>query len=90
MRTDAVCILDLHDQTVYQARVAIEAALRRANGLYRIRVVHGHRRGTAIRDMIDREMPHKPQVLRLERVNEGTTDLVLRPLVTRLSLSTLF
>ena len=79
--TDAVLRLDLHQKNVYQARVTIEAALRRAGGLYRIRVVHGHRHGTAIRDMLYADIATHSGVLRLERINDGTTDIVLRELV---------
>ena len=34
--------LDLHGKNAYQARVAIDAALRRAGGgVYRLRLIHG-------------------------------------------------
>ena len=70
--------LDLHGRNVYQARVAIDAALRRAGkGTYRIRVIHGFHGGTALRDMIRSE--YAGRVLRLETgVDPGVTDLVLR------------
>ena len=69
--------IDLHGKNTYQAGVTIDAALRRAgNGTYRLRLIHGHHGGTAIRDMIREE--YAPKVLRLVTVNEGTTDLVLR------------
>ena len=70
--------LDLHGKTVYQARVAIDAALRRAGkGTYRIRVVHGFHGGTALRDMIRAE--YAGRALRLETgIDPGVTDLVLR------------
>lgn len=35
--------LDLHGKNAYQARVAIDAALRRASsGVYRLRLIHGY------------------------------------------------
>ena len=70
--------LDLHGKNVYQARVAIDAALRRATGgTYRIRLIHGCHGGTALRDMIRRE--YAGRVLRLEtNLGPGLTDLVLR------------
>ena len=69
--------IDLHGKNTYQARVTVDAALRRAGGgIYRLRLIHGHHGGTAIRDMIREE--YAPKVLRLVTVNEGTTDLVLR------------
>ena len=72
--------LDLHGKTQYQARVAIDAALRRSRGLYRIHVVHGFHNGTALRDMIRREYADHPPVLRVDAVSESATDLVLREL----------
>ncbi len=70
--------LDLHGKTVYQAGVAIDAALRRAGkGTYRIRLIHGFHGGTALRDMIRGE--YAGRVLRLETgIGPGVTDLVLR------------
>ena len=72
--------LDLHGKNTYQARVAVDAALRRATaGTYRIRCIHGHHGGTALRDMIRREYAGHPRVLRLETgVGAGVTDLVMR------------
>ena len=72
--------LDLHGKNVYQARIAIDAALRRAGkGIYRIRLIHGYHGGTALRDMIRQE--YASRVLRLETsIDPGITDLVLREL----------
>ena len=75
-----IVTLDLHGKTQYQARVVLDAALRRSKGLYRVRVIHGYHNGTALREMIRREYAARPPVLRLEAVNESTTDLVLREL----------
>ena len=74
----AVVTLDLHGKTQVQARVALDAALRRSKGVYRIHAIHGYHNGTALREMIWREYAARPPVLRLEAVNESTTDLVLR------------
>ena len=73
-------ILDLHGKTAYQARVAVDAALRRAGGsTYRLRLIHGYHSGTALRDMIRREYAGHPKVKRVELgLNQGVTDLVLR------------
>ena len=78
--TAGVWELDLHGKNEYQARIAIDAALRRAKtGTYRIRCIHGHHGGTALRDMIRREYGKHPRVLRLETgVGAGVTDLVIR------------
>ena len=63
----------------YQARVTLDAALRRVRpGTYRIRVIHGHHGGTALRELVRREYGRHPQVLRLEAAGPGVTELVLR------------
>lgn len=69
--------LDLHGKNEYQAKVAIEAALRRAKaGTYRLRLIHGYHGGTALRDMIRRDYATK--CLRVLPLDNGRTDLVLR------------
>lgn len=71
--------LDVHGMTLYQAQIAVDAALRRAGGAYRIRVIHGYRGGTALRDGIRERYTAHPKVLRVELgLNPGQTDLVLR------------
>ena len=76
--TQAVSQLDLHGKNVYQARVTIDAALRRAKGICRLRLIHGCHGGTAIRDMIFEEYADHPAVKRLQRIDGATTDLILR------------
>ena len=78
--TNAVLELDLHGCTVYQAEIAIDAAVRRAKaGTYRIRLIHGYQGGTALKNMIRTRYRSHPKVLRLEMgMNQGQTDLVLR------------
>ena len=69
--------LDLHGKNEYQAKVAIDAALRRAKaGTYRLRLIHGYHGGTALRDMIRRD--YASQCLRVLPLDNGRTDLVLR------------
>ena len=69
--------LDLHGKNEYQAKVAIDAALRRAKaGTYRLRLIHGYHGGTALRDMIRRDYASK--CLRVLSLDNGRTDLVLR------------
>ncbi len=71
--------LDVHGMTLCQAQIAVDAALRRAGGAYRIRVIHGYRGGTALRDGIRARYAAHPKVLRVELgLNQGQTDLVLR------------
>ena len=69
--------LDLHGKNEYQAKVAIDAALRRAKaGTYRLRLIHGYHGGTALRNMIRRDYATK--CLRVLPLDNGRTDLVLR------------
>ena len=77
MINESVVTIDVHNMTLYQARIAIDAKLRRAKGVYRIRIIHGYHGGTALRDMVRRE--YAGRVLRIELgLNPGATDLVLR------------
>ena len=73
---EGIVTLDLHGKNEYQARATINGALSRSRGVYRIRCIHGYHGGTVLRDMIRREFASR--VLRLQVINEGTTDLVLR------------
>lgn len=69
--------IDLHGKNEYQAKVAIDAALRRAKaGTYRLRLIHGYHGGTALRDMIRRDYASK--CLRVLPLDNGRTDLILR------------
>ena len=72
--------IDLHGKNRYQAKVAIDASLRRARpGLMRLRIIHGCNGGTALRDMVREEYAAHPKVQRLEtRLGDGVTDLILR------------
>lgn len=77
--TESVIELDVHGLTLYQARIAIDARLKRSGGAYRIRIIHGYHGGTALRDGIRKEYARNPKVLRVELgLNPGVTDLVLR------------
>ena len=71
--------LDLHGCSIHQAEIAINAALKRSRGVYRIRIIHGYHSGSALRVMIRCKYRSHPSVLRLEvGMNQGQTDLVLR------------
>ena len=78
--TPGILELDLHGKNTYQAKVELEAALRRAGaGTYRIRIIHGYHGGTVLRDMVRREYGAHPRVKRVEGgFDPGITDLVLR------------
>ena len=73
-----VLVVDLHGKNEYQARVTLDAALRRSSGLYRIRVSHGHNQGTILRDLIRSSYGDHPRILRMETTRDGWTELVLR------------
>lgn len=76
---ESIVELDIHGMTRYQAQIAIDAALRRAGGAYRVRVIHGYHGGTALRDGIRERYAKHPKVKRIEvGLNQGQTDLVLR------------
>ena len=72
--------LDLHGKNLFQARVAVASALTRATSAdYRLKIIHGYRQGSAIRDMLREEFKGHPKVLRMETgMNEGQTIFVLR------------
>lgn len=82
MTQQGIIELDLHGMTQVQARIAVEAALRRATrSVYRLRLIHGYRGGTALREMLRRDFAGDKRVLRVELgMNPGATDLVLREL----------
>lgn len=78
--TAGIVELDLHGKNEYQARIALDMALRRAKGgTYRIRCIHGFHGGTVLRNLVRREYARHPRVLRVETgVGAGVSDLVLR------------
>lgn len=70
--------IDLHGKNAYQARIALDSALRRADGsVYRLRVIHGYQGGQALKSLV-REYEGHPRVRGLKMVNPGCTDLILR------------
>ena len=72
--------VDLHGKNTYQARVTVDAQLRRAGGgTYRLRLIHGCHGGTALRDFLREAYAGNPRVLRLvSSPDGGATELVLR------------
>ena len=78
-----IVTVNLHGKNTYQAKVTLDALLRRAGaGTYRIRVIHGSHGGTALRDFIRAEYGHHPRVKRLLLSPDGgATELVLREYV---------
>lgn len=78
----AIIEIDLHGKNQYQAKIAIDAALRRVRpSVMRLRIIHGYHGGTALRDMVREEYASHPKIRRIEtRLGDGITDLVLREL----------
>ena len=78
-----IVTVDLHGNNTYQAKVTLDALLRRAGGgTYRIRVIHGSHGGTALRDFIRAEYGRHPRVKRLLLSPDGgAAELVLREYV---------
>jgi DNA-nicking Smr family endonuclease len=74
--------IDVHNMTRIQALTAIDARLRRAGpSVYRLKVIHGYRGGTVLRDAVRSHYRGHPKVLRIEvGLNPGETDLILREL----------
>ena len=79
----AILTTDLHGKNTYQAKITVDALLRRAgNGTYRIRLVHGYHGGTALREFLRAEYARHPKVKRIMLSPDGgTTELVLREYV---------
>ena len=78
---NAVKTIDLHGKNVYQAKIMIDSERRRgAKTLYRLRVIHGHTNGTAIKEMIFSEYKAGGRIKRLVAMNDSVTDIVLREL----------
>ena len=75
--------VDIHGMNSYQAKICLESAIKRAGrDVYRLRVIHGYHGGTALRELVRREIAANPKVLRIELgSNQGETDLVLRELI---------
>ena len=63
-------------------RAAIDAKLRRTDAsVYRIRVIHGYRGGTVLRDAVRTHYMDHPKVKRIGTgLDPGRTDLILREL----------
>ena len=66
----------------HQAKIYVDSLIKRAGrDVYRIRVIHGYRGGTELRELVRKELSKNPKVIRVEvGLNPGETDLVLREL----------
>ena len=74
--------IDIHQMTKVQALAAVDAMLKRVDSsVYSIRVVHGYRGGTILRDAVRARYARHPKVKRIELgMNPGETTLILREL----------
>ena len=83
MTDSGITEIDIHGMTAYQAKICVESAIKRAGrATYRIRVIHGYRGGTALRELVRQQLSKNPKVLRCEiGSNPGETDLVLREMI---------
>ena len=74
--------IDIHGMNKFQAKTCIDAKLKRMKGdVYRVRIIHGYRGGTGLRDMVRKEYRSHPQILRMEfGMNQGETEFVIREL----------
>ena len=71
--------VDLHGKNRYQAKISLDAALRRAGAeVYRLRVIHGWHGGVALRRLVREEYAAHPKVRRIVERGAGETELVLR------------
>lgn len=76
----SVITVDLHGKNSYQAKVTVDALLRRASpATYRLRLIHGFHGGTVLRETLCTEYAQHPKVKRMILSPDGgTTELVLR------------
>ena len=58
--TNPIIEVDIHGLNRYQAKTKIDSILRKCTGTYRIRIIHGYRSGTELRDMIRYEYAKNP------------------------------
>lgn len=75
--------IDVHNMTKDQAKVAIDARLKRcAKGqVYTLTVIHGYHGGTVLKDFVRSHYKNSPTVKRIEfGLNQGETQLILRDL----------
>lgn len=78
MPMPAILEVDLHGKNAYQARNALDSALRRADAsVYRVRAIHGYQGGQILKELV-MEYGQHPRVKALKAINPGCTDLILR------------
>ncbi len=72
--------IDVHGYTQSEAKTRIMQILDSADkNIYMIKIIHGYRHGTALRNMIRKNFKKHPRVKRIEfGLNQGVTELILR------------
>jgi len=78
---ESIIEIDVHGLNAFQAQTLIDSKLKKSQGAYRIRIIHGYHNGSALRDMILSRYKNNKSVIRIERgLNQGQTDLILKEL----------
>ncbi len=74
--------VDLHGLTADAALIEVDKTLRRLSpSVYQVRLIHGYRGGTAIRDAVRYRYRNHPKVKRIANGDDpGTTVLIIREL----------
>ena len=77
-KENEIITIDLHKHTVYAAKQKLQLVIEIAPSEIReIIVIHGYRRGTALRDMVRREFKNSRISRKYISLNPGITSLIL-------------
>ena len=75
MLQSGIIELDVHSMNRAQAKTYIDSQLKRAKkDIYQIKVIHGYRGGTAIRDMVRKTYRNHPKVVRGTAIESGRNE----------------
>lgn len=75
MLQSGIIELDVHSMNRAQAKTYIDSQLKRAKkDIYQIKVIHGYRGGTAIRDMVRKTYRNHPKVVRVDAIESGRNE----------------
>ena len=75
--------IDIHGMTKEQAKVAVDAKLKKCKGdVYTLKVIHGFHGGTALQSFVRSHYKNDPRVKRIEvGLNSGETELILKEII---------
>lgn len=72
--------VDIHGMTVSAAKRELESLLTRCDkNTHEIDVIHGCHGGTALQNLVRRELKHPRLVRRILTMNNGMTTLIIKP-----------